>query len=98
MTWGKYAKGIEVSAKAAGHETPESAKAPELSATGLFFWVAYTSLNTCRYFESGPIPWCEIVNYAHVQGLNDSETEELTYYVVRLDHRYMEMQAEKMKK
>jgi hypothetical protein len=76
------------------------ADAPELEEhLGLYF-TAFHDLNTCRSFGMGPgpVPWLATVTYARHYRFSDEQTEDLIYFVQRMDDVYLHYVSEQVKK
>jgi hypothetical protein len=66
-------------------------KAPVLENGLEFYLQAFFDLSSdrSRGFDQGPIPWSSIISYASHYGLDYEETEELLFFVRRLDNEYL---------
>lgn len=63
-----------------------------------FYLHAFLTLSTCRYYEGGPIPYCEIVSYGERRGLDELLVESFAYIIQAMDNRYLEWVSEQQKK
>lgn len=57
--------------------------APEIDDGNRFFYVAFFDLTTTRYYELGPIPYTEVIKYAHINGMSDLDDIEFLWDVIR---------------
>lgn len=75
------------------------ANAPELALGLEFIYTAFWELSTCRPIGMGmgAIPWSAIYDYAAVHGLDADETEDLAYFVRKLDEKFLKHHAPKDK-
>lgn len=66
-------------------------EAPDLYLGLEFFYGAFFDLTGDRHIGMGPgpIPWSSIVDYASIAGLDELETDDLLYFVRKMDHEYL---------
>lgn len=87
-------------AYARGGKLPRAlAEAPELRLGLELYYLAYNELHSCRSwsFGAGPIPWSATKDYAVANRLDEEQTEDLLYYVSKMDQAYIEYASEKSK-
>lgn len=79
----------------------DSALEPELLPHAAFFWRAYSALTRCRVWMEGrplAIPLTEIEAYTRLHQYDADLTEDLLYYVDRLEGVYFEWFNKQSKK
>jgi len=77
---------------------PRVANAPRLLAHLEIHWLAFKDLSTCRPPAFGgvaPIPFTAVLQYAAFKGLSHEQTEELDYFMGRMDDAFMSWYAER---
>lgn len=75
------------------------ADAPTLSLGLELYYHAYLELHTTRSwaFGPGPIPWSAVRDYAEAHRFDVEQTEDLLYYVSKMDEAYIKYASEKAK-
>lgn len=73
---------------------------PELKPGLELFYSAWTELDSCRPAAFGPmpIPWTAMQQWAEVNELDEIQTEELMFFLPRMDKAFLEWHAKKKKK
>lgn len=67
------------------------AEAPVLRMGLELYYGAFMDLATSRSgFGDGPIPWSVINEYAKVYGFDEEQSEDLHFYLGRMDEAYMD--------
>lgn len=80
----------------AGQPIPDRiANAPELAIGLRFYLECFFDLDSER--DEGPIPWSRIVGFAQYHELNWEETDDLIYFVRRLDTVISKHRIDKIK-
>src|ERR1044072_7269808 len=85
---GENEQSIAKQAVRAGQPIPERiANAPGLHIGLELFFNAYVDLDSERQagFGVGPIPWCSIAEYARAYDFDEETTEDLFFFVKRMD-------------
>lgn len=65
------------------------------------YWNGFQQLSTCRqlgFGGEGPIPWTAVRLYCEHLQLTPDEVDDFESIIESLDHKYLEMSAEKAKK
>jgi hypothetical protein len=67
--------------------------APQLHEWLELYWWAYQDLSTCRpaggFGGLFPIPWTAVKDYAEANDLDQDQTEDLVYFVRRMDTEFL---------
>lgn len=65
--------------------------APELRFGLELYFGAFFDLNTCRQIGMGiaPIPWFSIRDYALVYEFDEEQTDDLFFFIRKMDHAYI---------
>ena len=77
---------------------PQIQNAPEIPLGMELYIVAFQDLDSSRmpaFNGVAPIPWLAINEYAQALGLDDDETEDLHFFIRRLDHFYIKYYRDK---
>lgn len=70
---------------------PKIAEAPQLRMGLELYYAAFYDLVGVRSgFGDGPILWTAIADYARAGGFDEEQTDDLFYYITRLDAAYMD--------
>lgn len=71
--------------------------APELRLGLELYFGAFFDLNTCRQIGMGlaPIPWNCIKDYAQAYEFDESQTDDLFYFIRKMDHEYLKFHNRK---
>lgn len=74
--------------------------APELYAGLEFTYAAFLDLSGDRPlgWTPGPIPWSSIMDYAKAHELSGEETEDLLFFIRRMDDAFLRYHESKTKK
>ena len=72
--------------------------APELHLGLELFYTAFFDLTGDRHIGMGPgpIPWSAMVAYASINGLDEGETDDLLYFLRKMDHEYLRYHQRRM--
>ena len=64
---------------------------PEVYPADYFYIKSFDDLNTCRSFgmSIGPIPWRDIIEYAHYQNLEDNFIDHFVSIIRIMDNAYI---------
>ena len=79
-----------------GHPLPERiANSPELQIGLQLYLQAFLNLDSER--TDGPIPWSSIKDYAQAFEFDEEQSDDLFYFVRRMDNEYLKIKAAKAK-
>jgi hypothetical protein len=98
---GPHEQAIMRQAIRAGNAIPDSiANAPELEPGLLLFLQAFYDLDSERSHVNGltPIPWTSMSAYAKAYEFDEEQTEDLFYFVKKLDAEHLKKLSEQLKK
>lgn len=98
---GPHEQAIAKQAMRAGNPLPDRiANAPELISGLQLYLQAFYDLDSERSHAAGltAIPWTSISNYAKAFELDEEQTEDLFFFVRKLDSEHLKRLAEKQKR
>lgn len=73
---------------------------PVIEASDMFYIKAFYDLNTCRSvgMGMGPIPWRDIISYAHFYQLDEDIVEAFVDIIREMDDAFLKWQSDEQEK